>query len=326
MDPFTVIGIVSNIVQLVDAATEAVEACHQIWKLGASVEDLQIAYTSDKLSQCYHALDESLAASPSLPRSKSGIDLEELCTKCRQCAQDLHNELKGLQKSPGGGRREAFTKYLQTKRKAKELETHKKRLDEYRKTLDTLILIDIRNIVTALPPQSKVQNAEIDQKLSKLASDLAVCNVSAAANLKLEVDRVIKANKRELEETSNRTQSHIDSVLHDLTTAQAHRGELQKQYETLIESLRFEDINTRQNEVSEPNPKTYHWIFDDTLEHLWDSFSAWLEGGQGVHWINGKAGSGKSTLMKFIINDERTLQKLKLWSGGKDCVILTFYF
>lgn len=326
MEPLTVIGVVSNIVQLVDATTRAAEACHQIWKLGASVEDLQIAYTSDKLGQCCNVLDESLAASSSLPRSKSGIDLKELSAKCRQCAQDLNNELKGLQKSSGGGRRETLAKYLQTKRKAKELETYKKRLDEYRKTLDTLVLIDIRNTINALPSHPEVQNAEINQELSKLAEDLAICNLSAAANLKTEIDRVIRANKHELEATSNRIQSHIDGVLHTFITEQAHQHELQKQYEQLLESLRFEDINTRQNEVSEPNPKTFHWIFDDALEHSWDSFSAWLERGQGTYWINGKAGSGKSTLMKFIINDQRTLQKLKTWSDGKDCTILTFYF
>jgi hypothetical protein len=52
--------------------------------------------------------------------------------------------LKSLQKSQAGGRREAFVKYVQTKKKAKEIESLKKKLDEYQKALDSKILVDIR--------------------------------------------------------------------------------------------------------------------------------------------------------------------------------------
>ena len=34
--------------------------CYDIYKRGASIEDLQLAYTSDRLHQCYTTLDDSL--------------------------------------------------------------------------------------------------------------------------------------------------------------------------------------------------------------------------------------------------------------------------
>lgn len=38
----------------------------------------------------------------------------------------------------------------------------------------------------------------------------------------------------------------------------------------------------------------------------WNDFVAWLEEGDGLYWIAGKAGSGKSTLMKYIASHPST--------------------
>ncbi|KAI0126414.1 hypothetical protein BJ170DRAFT_733728 [Xylariales sp. AK1849] len=38
----------------------------------------------------------------------------------------------------------------------------------------------------------------------------------------------------------------------------------------------------------------------------WDNFLHWLESGEHVYWIGGKPGSGKSTLMKYIVCDDIT--------------------
>ena len=55
-------------------------------------------------------------------------------------------------------------------------------------------------------------------------------------------------------------------------------------------------------------------------------FVAWLNSGRGVFHISGKAGSGKSTFMKFICSHERTEAELKEWAGQKKLVFAPFYF
>ena len=58
----------------------------------------------------------------------------------------------------------------------------------------------------------------------------------------------------------------------------------------------------------------------------WSNFVDWLEHGDGVYWINGKAGSGKSTLMRFITNELLMTKALHKWINGSDLMVSSFFF
>lgn len=91
----------------------------------------------------------------------------------------------------------------------------------------------------------------------------------------------------------------------------------------LLKSLWFPEMYKRQETVSEAHQKTFQWIFEpnnfNKLARRWHSFVQWLEKGDGIYWINSKAGSGKSTLINYICQDHRT-------SDFKEVVILSFFF
>ncbi|KAF3940937.1 hypothetical protein ABW19_dt0204871 [Dactylella cylindrospora] len=57
-------------------------------------------------------------------------------------------------------------------------------------------------------------------------------------------------------------------------------------------------------------------------------FSAWLRTGQTseIFWIQGKPGSGKSTLMKYISRAEQTRNHLKLWAPPEGPLVIKFFF
>ncbi|RDW93695.1 ATP-binding protein [Aspergillus mulundensis] len=56
------------------------------------------------------------------------------------------------------------------------------------------------------------------------------------------------------------------------------------------------------------------------------SFLTWLKTGSGIFHISGKAGSGKSTLMKFLSSHPRTEEELTHWAGRKKLVVARFFF
>lgn len=55
-------------------------------------------------------------------------------------------------------------------------------------------------------------------------------------------------------------------------------------------------------------------------------FQEWLRSGSGIFHVSGKAGSGKSTLMKLILSTKRTHELLREWAGDKRLLFARFYF
>lgn len=102
-------------------------------------------------------------------------------------------------------------------------------------------------------------------------------------------------------------------------------AELEKATRTqLLGSLDHPMMRERKSRVHETYKKTFEWIFEDQISHEWDSFSAWLKSSERVYWISGKPGSGKSTLMNFLIDNNRTLDALKEWNPS--VAIISFFF
>jgi hypothetical protein len=63
----------------------------------------------------------------------------------------------------------------------------------------------------------------------------------------------------------------------------------------------------RDNPDKESNITTTY----DALRQHCDTFSEWLSPNKSLFWINGKPGSGKSTLMKFLLEHLRTQELLR---------------
>ena len=98
--------------------------------------------------------------------------------------------------------------------------------------------------------------------------------------------------------------------------------------ERLLHRLQYTDMTDRHNRIARAHAETFQWIFDDVAEDIrpWDSFSEWLRTGQGLYWITGKAGSGKSTLMKYLYHHPKTPKLLQASSPNLQLVTPGFFF
>lgn len=98
--------------------------------------------------------------------------------------------------------------------------------------------------------------------------------------------------------------------------------------EYVLGGLAFPTIKERYERVTKAHAKTIEWLFKDPLVkgRHWSSFTEWLQSGDGIYWINGKAGSGKSTLMRYIYDHSTTTQLLSSWSGSKTLEVVSFFF
>lgn len=96
----------------------------------------------------------------------------------------------------------------------------------------------------------------------------------------------------------------------------------------ILESLRFSAMNYRQEDICKPYQNTYKWVLKDT-DHIshspWSSLVQWLRSGNGVYWMNGKAGSGKSTLMRYVYENLVTRALLRSWAQGGELQLAAFF-
>jgi hypothetical protein len=130
--------------------------------------------------------------------------------------------------------------------------------------------------------------------------------------------------------------------------------------DAILESLRFEGIKRYLERPLDSQPGTFEWLFDHSLcrhkcercapqgsgypwissrystcgcrqieckmrEHV-DRLQKWLQSSNDIFWIYGKAGSGKSTLMKFLFEHEQTRLHLDIWARGKVTIAASFFW
>ncbi|KAM6478608.1 hypothetical protein HDV62DRAFT_370833 [Trichoderma sp. SZMC 28011] len=99
----------------------------------------------------------------------------------------------------------------------------------------------------------------------------------------------------------------------------------------IAKGIRFSNIQTREEAISKTFEETYSWIFLDEPPTkngipIWTSFSKWLQDDtKGVYWITGKPGSGKSTIMKLILQESSLKDRLSRSLGSLRLLIVRYY-
>jgi hypothetical protein len=124
---------------------------------------------------------------------------------------------------------------------------------------------------------------------------------------------------------------------------------------TIMDSLHFQGMERYHVRPLESHPGTFDWIFDQEsrlyncdfsvtrhAEKRWSEYECyqveddlrkhasklrtWLETSDDIFWVQGKAGSGKSTFMKFLFEHDQTRACLRRWSNGNVVIIAAFFF
>jgi hypothetical protein len=116
-------------------------------------------------------------------------------------------------------------------------------------------------------------------------------------------------------------------VTHNHYRSQQRDGESHKRstIQQILQSLLFKEVTWREEQIVESHSETFHWVFDDKAT----PFKRWLSNSStdaDVFWIGGKAGSGKSTLMKFLADHPKTHEILQEWAGTRQLILIKHFF
>ncbi|KAF6825114.1 PFS domain-containing protein [Colletotrichum plurivorum] len=87
---------------------------------------------------------------------------------------------------------------------------------------------------------------------------------------------------------------------------------------SLLESIGFDQIDSRHEDIKNAHYKTCEWLLQDTIYQTWlDTFR--LKEHHGFFWISGKPGAGKSTIMKFAFSRAKR-------DARANSIIMAFFF
>ena len=145
------------------------------------------------------------------------------------------------------------------------------------------------------------------------------------------LDDAHKTHTRSLQDTNN--QEKIRELQLSQLSSNLRQLKIMGERSTavlILESLHYQRMEAREEKIIDAHAQTFEWIFDPYISSSRlpskDNFVEWLANGNDIFWIAGKAGSGKSTLMKFLSHHESTRSALQQWADGKRLVTAAFYF
>jgi hypothetical protein len=184
----------------------------------------------------------------------------------------------------------------------------------------------IREQVSTLPRWPAVMDEAIRQLHAKTIADIAD-QQNQARNQSVDALKPLKSALKNSQippdlPLEQQPWSFIDEY------AQGYATKLAQIEAQAWESLSFPVMTDREDDIGEAELATFDWIFEKPRsgERPWSSFQEWLYSDDGLYWINGKAGSGKSTLMKHLFNHGRCREALTAWAGDTPLVTASFFF
>ncbi|KAI3325791.1 hypothetical protein HD806DRAFT_521287 [Xylariaceae sp. AK1471] len=124
--------------------------------------------------------------------------------------------------------------------------------------------------------------------------------------------------------------SHVLELEKQMQNLCVSANDIQKQ-QAILDTLSFDSRTIRHQAIPEAHPGTFKWaLATDGLdeEDRQDAMKLlhWLQHGEGIFWITGRPGSGKSTFMKHIADSPDTHAALRQWSKPFEPVISSHYF
>ncbi|CZR51417.1 uncharacterized protein PAC_01293 [Phialocephala subalpina] len=129
-----------------------------------------------------------------------------------------------------------------------------------------------------------------------------------------------------------RTLGHVDDIRNvQRPEIQQENEKIESRNNDILKALEFSKIHDRELNIDNAYADTCSWILDHQSTNNKASakpsqFLSWLKNNETFFWISGKAGCGKSTLMKYVYQNRKTREDLSQWADGKDLVLTGYFF
>ncbi|KAK4220645.1 hypothetical protein QBC38DRAFT_175641 [Podospora fimiseda] len=350
MEPLTALGLAAAVVQFTDFGvrilTESIRVYHSLD--GQTLEHVQLSRVSQDLSELAGKIQENATnlPEPGRPLRSTEQIFVRLAEQCQDISNQLNNILERLQVRRKSNSRidlakESIFVALRAYRSSSQISSLRESLSSIRQQMmmaSLTVLWEESVLAAKNAAQLSQQQATILDVLNRIDQNtrnprqnfVTLPQLAQAAS-----NGSTLSEQGFVQAMWNSTWTSTDPMA-EAQTLQGTTGifgtERFKHDKfctvSIIHSLLFEGFDHRETSIPKSYERTFGWIFRPPAEKTsWTDFTAWLgEPTSNTYWITGKAGAGKSTLMKYIIHHPNTKHQLEQWSGSLPLVTGSFYF
>ena len=349
MDPLTALGLASSIAQLLDFGAKLLREAKNIYSDSDSERsNHQIRNLARDLGGLCQNFKTKGSSRTAPEQSREEHDLYDLAKRCNETTQELGEiltKIYGIEGDAAHGRAwKSIRTAFEAVRGVDAIEKLSRMMDQYRSQL-TLRLLLVLNAHHSTHDEKLDQLQETSKEIVEVIS-LNYRDLSS--NIQRNHEAIVAAifTARDGSTHSLTAKHGAQYITNPQFSASSTTYGESSQYSTtgdefdfttrfgtdiksILDALHFRGISERRRAIPEAHRNTFEWVWHDatpTEDALWDDLEKWLKSGHGCYWLSGKAGCGKSSLMKYLHGDPRTTAALKIWAHNVQLVTGSFYF
>ncbi|KAL2832681.1 hypothetical protein BJY01DRAFT_253789 [Aspergillus pseudoustus] len=347
MDPLSAIGLASNILQFIEFGANICRGVYEIANsaTGQTTENAHVSVWVEDLKQAVHGLSVNTHGTSAHER-----ELAKLAGQCRDVSVELTDILSKLKAKKGDRLWSSIRISLRSSFKRRDIAALRTRLEDYR----AQILLRLSLLLSEEQSPVKGYLKQIQQQAIDLGNQHGTQIQTQSDHLQEIIQKlsVVQSSTSDIEAIRIAT-ADIQSSLRAL---QQSASQIPRENETL-RALYFPSMFHRDDAIQSAAGGTYRWLVGDdgssnrsdgrrssdgspgnlptwlltdeaSRRAVANRFQNFLHHGNGVFVIFGKAGSGKSTLMRFVAdaNNLAVRARVHSWAAGRRLILISVYF
>ncbi|KAI4701438.1 hypothetical protein J4E81_003178 [Alternaria sp. BMP 2799] len=314
MEAIAGLSLAANILQVIDFTAKVLSTGNQIRQSGSTIQNSEL----ERVVEDFTTLNERITSwarpnpASSGPLAQDSQALEDLAAECTKIAQELIAKLESLRCSKDAAKYKTILSALKASWNAKTIEDIKSRLQTMRDELQFRILVSIRD--------DQLQGLDETSRTAMLS--IVESNKQLGTAITSQTEKIIQRQ----EVDSSLASIRHKEVLRTIADQRSEKYSIKDVPSAITSKLHFARKDDRYDDIDTAHQNTFNWALESRDSSSWPSLANWLGQDGGVYWINGKAGSGKSTLMKYLHQDPRFMDSLERWAGGDHLIVADYYF
>ncbi|KAG5799547.1 hypothetical protein H9Q69_001385 [Fusarium xylarioides] len=340
MAELAALGVAASVLQVVDYGTRFLTTLYQVRQSKHDfLNNLQnLQNSSSNLRDAQHELQ-------TICHSGSNTDaaILSLAKKGEAIAKEMLVSLKRIEENSHGRKRDAVIKTWLIILKEDKLKGLEGRLTEVKADLTFYLSVNLR----ATARETLENQMQMLLEMRDMRADIKAMGDAPSAS---EIQAGFGSLAIEYLTGGLHERQKLESEFIDALIARIHNSEAkappdsssiqlspqrrQHLEQIFISRVRYDTIQERELTIKEAHKGTFRWIFNDKNPGTTPiGFKEWLASEGSLYWITGKPGSGKSTLMKYLLqpidgssNENRCNEYLQQWAGDQKLAIATFHF